>query len=496
MTSAAAFSTELTRLLRAGARGLWLATDDEARALAVLDDVGRELGWPVHTWSAAAGTDGEGVARPVTEILERLRGNRDEALWVLLDTGGLLDLTALRRCRELAQRVHGPAIVLLERSTAIASALTRIPELVYLTLPPPDAAELTERLLSIADTLQTGGWQHAAERLEHGAAAIVGAAAGLPAYAYERILAEAVLACGLEVEAIVGYIRASKPQLLGRDGLLEPIAAWAAQRLGGLERLKAWLALRKLTFTPAAAAAGIGPARGCLLVGVQGCGKSLAARVCAGELDLPLVRLEPGRLFGGTVGASEANLRQALADVDCIAPVVLWIDELDKAFAGAEGSASDAGTAARVLGGLLTWLQERTRPVFVVATANRVDLLPAELLRRGRFDEIFFIDLPDADAREQIAYVHWTAAMAGNPAAPSGSRWSDFARVARTADGYSGAEIAAALAEARLLAFAQGRPVGPDDFAAALAASIPLSVLRAEDVTALRRWASGRARPA
>lgn len=493
MSVGAEFRADLARVLRAGSRLVAIDTDDEARAVALLEDTGRELSWPVHTWSLAGGVDGAGGARTLPELLERLRGDRDDALWLLLDVGAIVDTAALRRLRELAQRNVGPALVLVERSGAALGPLGRIPELVPVPLPPPDREELAARLYTIAAALQDAGWRDAIDRLSAGTAPIVDAAAGLPGFAYDRVLAEAVLACGLDVPAIVRHLRGAKPAVLGRGGLLDPIATSDADELGGLDRLEAWLALRKLTFSPAAAAAGIGPARGCLLVGVQGCGKSLAARVCGRTLELPLIRLDPGRLFGGTVGASEANLRQALSELDRMAPAVLWIDELDKGFAGAEGSASDAGTAARVLGGLLTWLQERTRPVFVVATANRVDLLPAELLRRGRFDEIFFIDLPDADARERITALHFERTTAAHrPADP----WPAFARIARAAEGYSGAELAAALAEARVIAFAQARPVAADDFAAALAASIPLSVLRAEDVLALRRWASGRARPA
>jgi SpoVK/Ycf46/Vps4 family AAA+-type ATPase len=203
------------------------------------------------------------------------------------------------------------------------------------------------------------------------------------------------------------------------------------------------------------------------------------------------VRLEPGRLFGGTVGASEANLRRMLHVAERAAPIVLWIDEIDKGFAGSEGAASDAGTAARVLGGLLTWLQERAEPVFVVATANRIDALPPELLRRGRLDEIFFVDLPDADEREAILRVH-----AAESRARAKKSHPAFAALVRAAEGRSGAEIAAAVAEARLRAFADGRALEPSDLQAALEQIIPLSVVRAEEIAALRAWAARRARRA
>jgi SpoVK/Ycf46/Vps4 family AAA+-type ATPase len=235
-----------------------------------------------------------------------------------------------------------------------------------------------------------------------------------------------------------------------------------------------------------------------LLLGVQGCGKSLAARVSAEILGLPLVRLEPGRLFGGTVGQSEANLRATLALVERLAPVVLWLDEIDKGLAGTDGSQSDAGTTARVVGGLLTWLQERQEPVFVAATANRVDTLPPELLRRGRLDEIFFVDLPDPDQREEILRVHLEHVPRRRlgHVPPCADPWPAFADVIRTAEGYSGAEIEAALVEARLDAFADGRPLAAADLRRAVEASVPLSRTRAESIAALRAWATERARRA
>ncbi|MBK9755436.1 MAG: AAA family ATPase [Nannocystis sp.] len=262
--------------------------------------------------------------------------------------------------------------------------------------------------------------------------------------------------------------------------------------------LKAWLRRRALALHPAARAAAIADPRGVLLVGVQGCGKSLAARVCADILGLGLVRLDPGRLFGGTVGESEANLRRLTAAAERLAPVVLWIDELDKGLVGSEGAASDAGTAARVLGGLLTWLQERARPVFVVATANRVDALPPELLRRGRLDETFFVDLPGPDDRATIAEIHLVAAPQRRlgRAPPLADPLPDFLATARAADGLSGAEIEGAVTEARLDAFAEARPLAAADLHRALAATIPLSRSRAAEVAALRSWATRFARPA
>ncbi len=488
----------LARTLRAGARGIVLHTDEDVRALAIIEDVGRELTMAVHTWSVAGGIDGDRRPRALVELLAELHTHTEEAIWVLFDAAAVCDERGYRALREVGQHVGGPAIVVVQPHGDAAGRrrIADMPEWVNEELVLPDHDELAARVHAIAAALTTA-WPDAPSRLAAVARELADAGLGLTAHAFERVLAEAIVDHSVEGPALVAFVRAAKPGILAAGGLVETVAATAAEAVGGLAQLKAWLARRRVALTPAATAAGIPTPRGCLLVGVQGCGKSLAARACASVLGLPLVRLEPGRLFGGTVGESEANLRRATAIIDRLAPAVLWIDELDKGVAGSEGAASDAGTAARVLGGLLTWLQERTRPVFVVATANRIDALPPELLRRGRFDEVFFVDLPDAREREEILRVH--LGRAGQPGVREVSiadAWASFAAVAHGAEGRSGAELAAAVAEARLVAFAEGRALAAADFARALAESIPLSVLRREDVAALRRWALERARRA
>lgn len=280
--------------------------------------------------------------------------------------------------------------------------------------------------------------------------------------------------------------------------MLDAVSSVHARELGGLEHFKAWLQRRALALDPGARAQGVPYPRGALLVGVQGCGKSLAARVCAGVLGLPLFRLEPGRIFQGTVGASEQRLERVLSAIDRMAPVTLWIDELDKGLAGSEGSASDGGTSSRVVGRLLTWLQERERPVFVIATANDPSRLPAELLRRGRLDEVFFVDLPDADARARILEIHLQVRPARElgEAPPLADSVEAYTQLARAAEGFSGAELEAALIEARLDAFARREPLAAKDLERALAATIPLSRSRRESIDALRQWAQDRTRSA
>ncbi|MEM7151206.1 MAG: AAA family ATPase [Myxococcota bacterium] len=490
-------SLRIERSLRAGVRGVLLETTEEDRALELLERVAEDLDWPLHTWSVVSGID-ETQVLPLSGLLDRLSAASDDELWVLFDAAaGAQTPSVVRALRQLAQRERGPAIVLVEAPGSHLGRVRQIPELLPVALPPPGLDELTTHV-GWALGLVTEHDATAREALSPHAASLARVALGLPRRAVDRLLAEAVLAHGTDPDALQRYIATNKSAALDRDGMLELAAPVPEQQLGGLPQLKQWLRRRALALQPPARKAGIPAPRGVLLLGVQGCGKSLAARVCAELLGLPLVRLEPGRLFAGTVGESEANLRHTLALVERLAPVVLWIDEIDKGLAGTEGAASDGGTTARVIGGLLTWLQERERPVFVAATANRVDALPPELLRRGRLDEIFFVDLPDAEQREAILRVHLhhvpLARLGHVP--PLDDPWDAFASVIRAAEGWSGAEIEAALVEARLDAHAERRALRADDLRRAVEATVPLCRTRSESIAALRSWAADRARPA
>lgn len=517
MTDASATDVgrRIERALRAGVRGIALATGEEDRALELLEAVAERLGWDCQTMSATSGAPwGAPLAAPLAAPgssslassspassslagrLLALSTHTEDALWVLLDAQDALQTPVARRAlRELAQRERGPAVVLVDPPHVEPPLM---PELMALHLPPPDLDALTRHLDWIVGLLTEHEHPRAREHLGPHLASLARAAQGLSRRDVERLVAEAVLDHGPDPHAVARFIAAAKPATLDREGMLEQVEPVPAQELGGLLHLKRWLERRALALRPAAASQGIPAPRGVLLLGVQGCGKSLAARVAGSLLDLPVVRLEPGRLFAGTVGASEANLRRTLALVERLAPVVLWLDEIDKGLAGTEGAASDAGTAARVVGGLLTWLQERRRPVFVAATANRVDALPPELLRRGRLDEIFFVDLPDADAREAILRVHLEHVPRRRlgHVPPTASPWTTFAEIARDAEGFCGAEIEAALVEARLDAFAEDRPLSAEDLRRAMRSTVPLSRTRAESIAALRAWATDRARRA
>lgn len=488
----------LDRLLRAGARGVVVCSPEEERVIDLVEHVGEGLGWPVHTWSAAQGIDRAGTTMALSEMLCALPMHAATSIWILLDPlEGLADPFARRTLRELCQRTRGPAVVLVDPRLPMDSDLVLgLPELCPLTLDAPAPEDLEARVDRIGEVLESSGMSDARAILGDVSEGLSRLGHGLTASTFERLLAEAILDHGLDGAALERFIADHKAEALGSARWLEPVTPIAEDELGGLDRFKAWLHRRALALHPDAQAVGIPLPRGVLLVGVQGCGKSLAARVCGSVLTLPTLRLDPGRLFGGTVGESERNLRQALALVERSAPTVLWLDEVDKGLAGAERSSSDAGTTSRVVGSLLTWLQERAQSVFVVATANRIDALPPELLRRGRLDELFFVDLPDEDQRTEILRIHLERVPSRNLGAvpPCADPWSAFARVVAEADGFSGAEIEAALVEARLDAFSERRPVAATDLARALRATVPLSVARAEEIEALRRWASARAR--
>lgn len=318
------------------------------------------------------------------------------------------------------------------------------------------------------------------------------AALGLTKDEAEKVYRKAQVQAGQLTESEVEIVLSEKKQLIRRNGILEYIEEdETINSVGGLEELKGWLKQRSNAFTERAREYGLPQPKGMLILGVPGCGKSLIAKTTSRLWGLPLLRLDMGRVYdGSTVGRSEANLRSALKTAESISPVILFIDELDKAFAGGGGSGdSDGGTSGRIFGSFLTWMQEKKSPVFVMATANRVERLPGEFLRKGRFDEIFFVDLPNSAERQDIFRIHL------------GKRRSEISRfdleqLTKVSDGFSGAEIEQAIIAAMYDAFAQDREFTQLDIIAAIKATLPLSRTMTEQVTALRDWAGQRARPA
>jgi SpoVK/Ycf46/Vps4 family AAA+-type ATPase len=282
-----------------------------------------------------------------------------------------------------------------------------------------------------------------------------------------------------------------KQQIIKKSGLLEYYESQEEfAHVAGLQNLKQWFIKRSVAFTDRATRFGLPPPRGVLLLGVQGCGKSLCAKAASALWELPLLRFDLGRMFSSLVGSSEQNIRQAVRTAESIAPAILWIDEIDKALAGAMGSGgSDGGTSARVFGTLLTWMSEKTAPVFVIATANDISHLPPELLRKGRIDEIFFVDLPTTDERIETLKIHLQR-RGRDP------RKFDLQELARASEGFSGAEIEEGIVSALFDAFDQQQDLDTEIVRASLAETVPLSKTMNEELNRLRGWAIGRARPA
>jgi SpoVK/Ycf46/Vps4 family AAA+-type ATPase len=319
---------------------------------------------------------------------------------------------------------------------------------------------------------------------------LVEAVQGLSLPEAERLILRAALADGkLDPDDVAG-VRNAKAELLESDGVLELIATdvGTLDQVGGMDNLKKWLAIRGRGFEAKAREYGLEPPRGVLLTGVPGCGKSLVAKTLARTWGMPLVLLDPGSIYGSFVGESEARLRSALDTVEAMAPVVVWLDEIEKGFAAGSGS-GDSGVSQRILGTFLRWMQERPPGVFLVATSNDVAKLPPELLRRGRFDEIFFVDLPRSDERRAVFELHLRKRKR-DPAA------FDLEALVAASDGFSGAEIEGAIVGAMYRSYSAGTELATQDVLTELSQTTPLSRTRAEDIIAMRLWAQGRATPA
>lgn len=485
---------DLPHLIAAGVRCFSIASDEEARAIEAIEDAMEGTDREVHVWSGASGVDRSGRATSLAELLPELRRAAPRDLWVLTDaTTWLRDPALARAFRELSSQPGDAVFIFLH---AAAAPDVPFPECLAIALPRPTAAQIHEA------ATRAGIFERAsasARWLDANAArGLAVACVGLGVRQALHMLRFALTRAHGSLEAALDTLRGLKTHHLAGDSLLETVETIPPGEIGGLDNLKSWVQSRALALHPEARAAGIPTPKGLLVVGVQGCGKSLAARACGALLGLDVVRLDVGRLFTSALGGSEAQLQETLALVERLAPVVLWIDEIDKSLSHGRAGASDGGTADRVMATLLTWLQDRTAPVFLAATANAIERLPPELVRRGRLDETFFVGLPDADTRARILRVHLCEVPRRmlDAVPPLADPVSNFEALARDAEGFSGAELEAALVEARLRAFSRGEPLSAEDLATALRATVPLSTSHTEQLAALERWATHRARRA
>lgn len=488
---------DLCALVRANTALIVIETPDEARVVDLFRHALMHIWRPLFRWSITEGMrridmdseHDEDIAPDSSAVLRAIKDADQRGIYLLMDFHPYLGYASHQRMiRDIAQRRESQPHVLVLVGVKVelppemeASAVRFQPRL-------PDEPALRKML---REEMTAYAREHGGRRVEVDALAkdaLLRNLRGLSLAEARRIARHLIFDDGLIAAHDLPKLAKLKFELLNRSGHLhfEYDTAHFAD-VAGVSRLKRWIEQRRSVFIEDAAPAGLDPPKGVLLLGVQGCGKSLAAKAVAGGFGVPLVRLDFGTLYNKYHGETEKNLRDALASTEQLAPCVLWMDELEKGLASS--GESDGGISRRVLGYLLTWMAERTARVFMVATANQVDQLPPELLRKGRFDEIFFVDLPRPEAREAIFRIH----LNKRGIKPAGFVLSDLAAAS---EGFSGAEIEQAIVAALYAAHAAQAPLDQAMLLEELAGSRPLSVMMAEKVAALREWASTRTVPA
>ncbi len=487
----ATFEDELDIFLRARFTLLVVATLEEERLLAKVKALCERTKRSGLTWDTAEGFQalaGRGLPLPAARdpltALEQIDKAEGESLFVLKDFHECWGNAQIKRkLRSVAQRLK-----FTRKSILVTCASPRLPdelkdEAVLIDFAPPDAAELEQVLDNLANipsvkiNLTTLGREK-----------LVQAALGLTTAQAGRVFSQAIIASGVLDDRSIDLVTDEKKQIIRESEALEfyPVNE-TIDNVGGLGALKDWLRLRERAFGSQAREYGLPAPKGIALIGIPGTGKSLTAKMIGGLWRLPLLRLDVGALFGSLVGESEERARRALRLAETVAPCLVWIDEMEK---GLAHGGLDSGTSTRVFGTILTWMQEKTAPCFVVATANDISSLPPELLRKGRFDEIFFLDLPTPAERQEIFNVH----LRKRKRLPLDY---DLPALAEASEGYVGAEIEQAVIDAMYIGFNEGREFTTQDILAALQRQVPLSVSQRETIGALRRWLSeGRAQSA
>lgn len=397
-----------------------------------------------------------------------------------------VDQRLLREVVEHAER-KGQTIILIEQRLNLPPALERLAVPFDLAL--PDEAAIRD--LASRTFKEIGEIAHVKVEIKRSELDdLLRNLRGLTTNEVRRAIWRAALDDGRIDSADVKGVLQLKQEKLREGGMLEYIEPGIKlDDIGGLARLKDWLRLRERALTPEAREFGLAPPRGILLLGVQGAGKSMCARAVAAAWNLPLLRMDPGALYDKYVGESEKQLRRALRTAEAMAPLVLWIDEIEKGFASAASQSTDGGLSQRMFGTLLSWMQDNRAPIFLVATANDISALPPELMRKGRFDEIFFVDLPDAPAREQILSVHLERRKRD-------PKSFDLKALAAASDGFSGAELEQAIVSALYAAFAAGTELSTQGLLDELGRTRAISVTMAERIAELRGWAADRCVPA
>jgi AAA+ superfamily predicted ATPase len=486
---------DLERLIQSFHSLIAIETVEEDRVRSILFEVATNLKLPIFEWSVTLGLQRrmgmsvEGSREPAA-LLQKIDNLHDgEAMYLLKDFAPhLANASVARAFRELAAKLMATRSTLILTGDPIELPRDIDSIAVFFDLALPDEQEIREVIRYVVDSM-SARHRIRVDLSREDAQRLVHALTGLTINQVRRIIAQAIVDDNQLLTDDIEKVIRWKGEIIERGGVLEffPVEANHFQ-IGGFERLKQWLEHARIGFSTEARALNLTPPKGVLFVGVQGCGKSLAAKFIAREWRLPLLKLDAGRLYDKYVGESEKNFRKATALAEAMAPVVLWIDEMEKAFNQGGSNEADGGLSQRLFGALLTWLQEKKQEVFVVGAANDLSRVPPELLRKGRFDEIFFVDLPTEDERRNIFSIHLKLRKQ-DPAA------FDLARLSAEADGFSGAEIEQAVISALYRSLHRKQPLTTDAVVESINATVPLSVTRAEDIDELRAMAKGRFTP-
>ncbi|KAF2414727.1 ATPase [Microbacterium sp. B35-04] len=504
------FADTLTEAFKARLPLLYIETGEEVRAIGAISDAAETQRHPraLWTWTAALGLlgpDGKAVANTANpaRALQHVAGIHDPSVFVFCDLHAYFggehragDPALVRTVRETALEFrHGD----VSRTLVITAPVRVIPpeldEVTHLLdFPLPTAAEIRGLLETMIDNNASGDGRIRVDADDTARDQLVHAALGLSMAEAENAFARAMVNDGRLSGHDVPIVLDEKRQVVRKSGVLEFVRGEIdLDDVGGLNNLKRWLSRRDGSWLGDARAYGLPAPKGVLITGVPGCGKSLTAKATAASWGLPLLRLDIGRIFSGLVGSSEQNLRTAIATAEAVAPCVLWVDEIEKGFSNTTGQ-GDSGTTARVFGTFLTWMQEKRHPVFVVATANNIDALPPEFLRKGRFDEIFFVDLPTAHEREVIWRLQLRSrATDANGLEAVASDDAAIAALVAASENHSGAEIEQSVVSALYEGFTTRGEVTADVVRQVVDTMIPLAVTQAEEVQRIRTWATERA---
>ena len=495
--------SELEVLVRARYPLIYVVSWEERRVIEEVKKIASRLNKKVFEWSITMGLVPGGTSiqsqkqkdtasQDPLVALDTVIEHVEPALYVFKDFHPFLksqNMSVIRRMREIAESLKNTykTIVIVSPTFQMPPDLEK--DLTLLDYDLPSEKDLRKLLDRIVEEIKDNP-KLKVELNEKSREQVIHAMLGLTLSESENVLAKTLVQNRSLSASSIEVINSEKKQIIRKSGMLEYYDAQEdINSVGGLDALKSWLHKRTAAFSDRARQYGLPAPKGVLLLGVQGCGKSLMAKAVSNVWQLPLLRFDIGRVFGSLVGSSEENVRRAIKVAESVSPAILWLDEIDKAFRGSRssGGSTDGGTSARVFGTFLTWMSEKTEPVFVVATANDVSALPPELLRKGRFDEIFFVDLPCTSERKDIFKVHLVKRKID-------PRKYDIERLALSSVGYSGAEIEEAIVSAMFDSFYENRLLTNDDILGAIEQTVPLSKTMSEDMDRLREWSQGRTR--